>query len=121
MEDNRKEQLEALEILKEFNVRLLKNMNIIIKELSGERLDDTDVFLKGIIDGINWEVQVVNGTLSLLNEGKERIHKEVFNRKILALTDAASAKDDKKIAEAIKELIVEFKALGKAVEEVSGE
>ena len=119
MEDNRKEQLEALEILKEFNVRLLKNMNI--KELSGERLDDTDVFLKGIIDGINWEVQVVNGTLSLLNEGKERIHKEVFNRKILALTDAASAKDDKKIAEAIKELIVEFEALGEAVEEVSGE
>ena len=121
MEDNRKEQLEALEILKEFNVRLLKNMNIIIKELSGERLDDTDVFLKGIIDGINWEVQVVNGTLSLLNEGKERIHKEVFNRKILALADAASAKDDKKIAEAIKQLIVEFEALGEAVEEVSGE
>ena len=118
MEDNRKEQLEALEILKEFNVRLLKNMNIIIKELSGERLDDTDVFLKGIIDGINWEVQVVNGTLSLLNEGKERINKEEFNNKILELSKALKAKDDAKQAEAIRDLIPAFESLEEAAKEV---
>lgn len=44
MEDNRKEQLEALEVLGEFNERLVKNMKIIAKELSGSRLDDTDKF-----------------------------------------------------------------------------
>ena len=35
MEDNRKEQIEALEVLLEFNERLVKNMHIIVKELSG--------------------------------------------------------------------------------------
>lgn len=51
MEDNRAEQIEALQVLEEFNGRLVKmNMEIIVKELSGERLDDTDQFLKGIID-----------------------------------------------------------------------
>ena len=71
MEDARKEQLEALEVLAEFNDRLVKNMNIIVKELSGERLDDTDKFLKSIVDAINWEIQVVNGTMEALNDGKE--------------------------------------------------
>ena len=72
MEDARKEQLEALEVLAEFNERLVKNMNIIVKELSGERLDDTDKFLKSIVDAINWEIQVVNGTMEVLNDGKEK-------------------------------------------------
>lgn len=31
-------------MLLEFNERLVKNMNIIVKELSGKRLDDTDKF-----------------------------------------------------------------------------
>ena len=44
MEDNRAEQIEALQVLEEFNGRLVKNMEIIVKELSGERLDDTDSF-----------------------------------------------------------------------------
>lgn len=47
MEDNRKEQIEALQVLTEFNGRLVKNMSILVKELSGERLDDTDNFVKG--------------------------------------------------------------------------
>ena len=87
MEDNRKEQMEALEILTDFNGRLVKNMTIIVKELSGERLDDTDKFLKSIVDAINWEIQVVNGTIELLNDGKERINKEEFNRAIVSLND----------------------------------
>lgn len=119
MEDNRAEQKEALEVLKEFNVRLLKNMNIVVKELSGERLDDTNKFLKGIIDAINWEVQVVNGTMEMLNEGKERINKEHFNEKILAFSDAIASKEDQKMADAVKALIPEFETLGKAAEEVT--
>ena len=79
--ENRAEQKEALETLVEFNERLIKNMTIIIKELSGERLDDTDKFLNGIVSAINWEVQVMNGTMELLNEGKTRIDKEEFNQK----------------------------------------
>lgn len=119
MEDNRAEQKEALEVLKEFNSRVLKNLTIVTKELSGKRLDDTDKFIKGIIDAINWEVEVVNGTMSLLNEGKERINKEQFNAKIIAFSNAIAAKDDQKMADAVKELIPEFENLGKAAEEVT--
>ena len=118
MEDNRKEQMEALEVLTDFNGRLVKNMTIIVKELSGERLDDTDKFLKSIVDAINWEIQVVNGTIELLNDGKERINKEEFNRAIVSLNDAISAKEDAKMAEEFKKVIPVFGQLGEAAKEV---
>lgn len=102
MEDARKEQLEALEVLTEFNERLVKNMNIIVKELSGERLDDTDKFLKSIVDAINWEIQVVNGTMEVLNDGKERVNKESFNAAVVALSQAIGENDDAKMAEEFK-------------------
>lgn len=118
MEDNRAEQKEALETLTEFNERLLKNMGIVIKELSGERLDDTDKFLDSIINAINWEVQVMNGTMNLLNEGSERINKQTFNQKMLALGAGVKEKEDTKIANALKELVPEFENLGNVAKEV---
>lgn len=118
MEDNRKEQVEALEVLTEFNERLVKNMTIIVKELSGERLEDTDAFLKSIIDAINWEIQVVNGTLDVINEGTERLNKEAFNSAVVSLSDAIGAKDDAKMAEAFKAIIPVFEQLGVAAKEV---
>lgn len=50
MENKREEEIEALEVLVDFNERLIKNMTIIVKELSGKRLDDTDKFLRSIVD-----------------------------------------------------------------------
>lgn len=118
MEDNRAEQIEALEVLAEFNGRLVHNMEIIVKELSGERMDDTDQFLKGIIDAINWEIQVVNGTMQVLNDGKVRVDKESFNADIVALSAAINAKDDAKMAEEFQKVIPVFKQLGESVNEV---
>ena len=118
MEDNRAEQKEALEVLVEFNERVLKNMRIVVKELSGARLEDTNKFLKGIVDAMNWEIQVVNGTMELLNEGKERINKEEFNTAVLKLGDAIKSDEDAAMAEAITELIPVFENLGAAAKEV---
>ncbi|MCI6064530.1 molecular chaperone [bacterium] len=119
MKNNRTEQKEALETLVEFNQRLVKNMNIIVKELSGQRLDDTDKFLKGIVDAMNWEINVMNGTMTLLNEGKQRVDKQAFNKKILNLGAAIKDKNDAAMAKAITELIPEFENLGNAAEEVT--
>lgn len=119
MEDNRAEQKEALEVLIDFNDRVLKNMNIIVKELSGERLEDTNQFLKGIVDAMNWEIEVVNGTMELLNEGKERINKAEFNAAVTRFGDAIKANEDAVMAEAITALIPMFENLGAAAREVT--
>lgn len=118
MEDNRQEQLEALEVLTEFNERLVKNMTILVKELSGARLDDTDKFLKAIVDGINWEIQVVNGTMDVLNEGTSRVDKESFNQSIVSLSKAVESKDDAKMAVEFEKVIPVFRQLGVSAQEV---
>lgn len=118
MEDNRKEQIEALEVLLEFNERLVKNMHIIVKELSGKRLDDTDKFLKSIVDAINWEIQVVNGTMEVINDGEERLDKEAFNKAVSALAEAIKAKDDAAMAAEFENVIPVFENLGEIVAKV---
>ena len=118
MEDNRKEQVEALETLTEFNDRLVNNMQIIVKYLFVNRLEDTDKFLKSILDAINWEIQVVNGTMEVLNEGKERVNKETFNDAVVALSNAVNAKDDAKMAQAFTAIIPVFEKLGESAKEV---
>lgn len=115
MEDSRKEQLEALEVLGEFNERLVKNMKIIVKELSGSRLEDTDKFLKSIIDAINWEIQVVNGTLDVLNEGENRFDKDIFNNTIVALSQAIASKKDEEMSQKFKDAIPQFEKLQNVV------
>lgn len=119
MIENRAEQKEALETLIGFNVRLIENMKLIVKELSGERKEDTDKFLNDIVQALNWEIQVVNGTMELLNEGKIRIHKEAFNERIAALGAAIAAKDDAGMAEQFTNVIPVFEELEKAAEEVT--
>ena len=102
MEDNRKEQIEALEVLLEFNERLVKNMNIIVKELSGKRL----------------EIQVVNGTLEVINDGEERLDKEAFNKAVSALAEAIKAKDDAAMAAEFQNVIPVFEKLGEIAAKV---
>lgn len=121
MEDKRREQAEALGTLAEYNDKVVKNIKILIKELSGKRLDDTDKFQNSILEAINWEIQVVNATLDLLNEGKERVEKDIFNARVTALAAAVQTKEDAQIAEAFSTLLPELVRLGAAAEEVLAE
>lgn len=119
MATNKMEQLEALSILANFNDRLLQNLPTIIDELSGRRQADTDAYLQNILDSINWEIVVTSNSLDLLNEGRVRIEKDVFNQKVMALSEALSAKNDSEIAAALQNLIPCFQQLGNAAKEVT--
>lgn len=121
MEDMRAQQIEALEVLEGYNKRLIKSMKNIIPELEGERKEDTDKFLDEIVKGINWEIGILNGTMTLLNESRERIRKEDINSSILKLSKALEGKKDSEIAASMKETLPVFENFGKAAEEVLGE
>ncbi len=119
MEDLREQQLEALTVLKEYNQKLTKSILLIVEELRGKRQKDTDEFLKKIIEGINWEIQVYNGTKELINENKVRVDKEEMNRHILAFGEAVQAKEDIKLADSFEIDILPFLTkLGDAINEV---
>lgn len=118
MEEQRKEQIEALEVFCNFNERFINNVHTLIKELEGKRKEDTDKFLEEIIKGINWEIGILNGTMTLINEKKEHIQKADFNNNILKLSKALENKNDSKMADALKEALPMFENLGKIAKEV---
>ena len=118
MEDKRTEQIEALQTLAEYNQKVLKNIPILVRELRGERLEDTDKFLTAIVKAINCEDEVLNGTLEVLNEKEERVSKESVNQKIVALSDALKEKDDMAQADACEQLFPELEIIEKAINEV---
>ena len=118
MEDKRAEQMEALQTLEEYNEKVLKNIPILVRELRGARLEDTDKFLQGVINAVNWEVQVLNATIDVINENQERVSKETVNQKIMSLSDALRTKDELAQAEAFEQLLPELENIGKAIGEV---
>jgi hypothetical protein len=118
MEDIRAQQIEALEVFKNYNSRLVKSMDNIIPELEGDRKDDTDKFLDEIVKGINWEIGILNGTMDFINEKEERIKKEEINASILKLSKALEGKKDSQIAASLKETLPVFENFGKVAAEV---
>ena len=118
MEDLRAQQIEALEVLGDYNERLMKSIHSVIKELDGDRKEDTDQFLDEIIKGINWEIGILNGTMELINEDEERLKKEEINSSILELSKALEGKKDDEIAASFKETLPVFENFGKVAEEV---
>ncbi len=118
MEEQRKEQIEALEVFCNFNERFINNVHTLIKELEGKRKEDTDKFLEEIIKGINWEIGILNGTMTFINEKEEHIQKADFNNNILKLSKALQDKNDSKMAKALKEALPMFENLGKIAKEV---
>ena len=88
MENNKKEQLEALKVLADFQNKMISNAEILIEELTTVKKEDTNV---------------LNGTLSLINEESEKLSKEDINSAVTILADALRTQDDKNIAEALEQ------------------
>lgn len=102
MESSRKEQKEALQVLKEFQDKFIANTEILIDELRNSKKEDTDKLLKSVTDAVNWEVGVLNGTMSFINENEELLGKEDINHSVMSLSEALQTGDDGKIADALE-------------------
>lgn len=102
MDDIRQQQIEALQVAHEYTIKLSRGIENVIGELSGNRLEDTDIYLDEIVKGINWTIEIVNRTMDIINEEKQYIVKEEVNQYVEALGEALSKKEDALIADALK-------------------
>ncbi len=108
MEDLRTQQVEALHAAYDYSKKLLKALSEIVLELRGAQKDDTKEYLDKIMEGTNWIIQVVNGTLTLINEKEERISKEDINDIIIELNSAFKDENYAEIANVIESGIIPF-------------
>ena len=115
-EDFREQKIEALEVLSEYNEKLVNGLYMLVTELKEKRKEYTDKFQKSIIDGINWEIEILNRTLTLINDKEELICKEDVNKQILELGEALKGKEDKVIASVLEQNIIpQFNQIGEVI------
>ncbi len=110
MEDLRVQQIEALQVAAPYCGKIITALNNLIEEYSGNKQEDTEEYMKSVINGLNWIFEVYNGTSSLLNEDGAVIDKEDVNDCVIKLN---GAKTDAARAEAFKgilDFVVKFKA-----------
>ena len=107
-EELQAQQVEALQVVNGYIKKLIPSMETIITELSGEKQEDTDAFLDQIINGLNWVIEVFNGTMSLINQDKVVLNKDEVNQEVLQLSDALIAKNDARIATVLDSGILPF-------------
>lgn len=108
MENQFKEEIEALETLKDYNVKIIKALKEVVPELRGEKREDTDEYLRHILKGINWEIEVINGTKHYINRESEKISKEDINHTILKLNDAIQGKQNVELVDILENEMLPF-------------
>ena len=115
----REEKVEAMQAVTEYNPRLLKGLKNVAEELTVDRKEDTDQYLLAVIDGVNWEIQILNRTMDLVNEKEERVNEVATNEIFKKFSAAYQSRDDATIAASIREdLIPFFEKFGAIAEEI---
>lgn len=107
-EDVRTQQVEALQTVNEYIGKLIPSMETVAGELSGDKQEDTDAYLQQIIDGLNWVIEVFNGTMSLINEERVIMDKDEINREVVQLSEALIDKNDARVATVLESGILPF-------------
>lgn len=119
MVENREEKIEALKVAKDYCKRLENGMETLTKELRGERLPDTGEYLKTVVNGLNWIIEVYNATSDLVNENENVIDKDTVNEQTTKLNSALKQNDDALIADTLENGIVPFlEKLQSAIEQI---
>lgn len=101
-------QIEALQTANEYLTKLIPSMEEVIGELKSEPKEDTADYLYQIIDGLNWVIEIFNGTISLINEKSTVMDKEKINQEVLRLSDAMVSKNFEQAATVLDSGILPF-------------
>lgn len=100
-------QVEALQALTEYSPRFLNSLKAVHDELVIERKPDTDEFLDAVIKGMNWEIEVYNGTRELF-EGNSALDKDKANQAFVDFSAAFRRHDDNEMGRLLREMIIPF-------------
>lgn len=101
-------QKENLISADEYLPRLIETAQTVSAELAGEQEEDTHDLFNQVIDGVNYIIEIFNGTLSLTNKDRIVFNTDEVEEMIQILSNAIIAKDDKRVAAAMQNGMIPF-------------
>ena len=102
MDEIRQQQIEALQMGCDYIEKLIPAMKEILPELRGEEKPDTQEYLNQQMDGLNFVIDIMNATMSLINEKETVLIRDNMEEKVQVLNKALGARDHAGIADALE-------------------
>lgn len=100
-ETTREDKIEAIIGICRYDRKLIDALGLLADDFRSGRETLPSEFLGTVMQGINWTVEVLNQVMDVLNEGEDKIEKQMINDALLAFNDAFTAEDVEKIAQTI--------------------
>ena len=105
-ESTRQDKLEAIEGICQYDRKLIDALEDLADDLESGEETLPSKLLGTIMQGINWTVEVLNQVMDVLNEGEEKLEKQMVNDALVAFNEAFTSEDGKKIADAIRKSLI---------------
>lgn len=105
-ETTREDKIEAIIGICRYDRKLIDALGLLADDFRSGRETLPSEFLGTVMQGINWTVEVLNQVMDVLNEGEEKIEKQMINDALVAFNDAFAAGDVDQIAQAIDASLV---------------
>ena len=91
-------QNDAIMQLADYSDKIIPATETVIKELRGNRQDDTDELFGLVIQGINWEIEIFNNCEKVINKNESLVDKSKMAQAVTRLGKVLQERDDIKIA-----------------------
>lgn len=105
-ETSRQDKLEAIEGICQYDRKLIDALEDLADDLESGKETLPSKLLETIMQGINWTVTVLNQVMDVLDEGEDKLDKQMVNDALVAFNEAFTSGDAIKIAEVIRKSLI---------------
>ena len=102
------QQKEAMQEAAGYLSRLIPAAEGMVDEFKGELQEDSYDVLDMVVEGLNWVIQVYNGTKEVINQEQEQINSKAMDQKISEFGSAYTAHDQSAIVSGLEEGVLPF-------------
>lgn len=101
-------QSESIETMYEYNKNLIPKLEAMAIELTDNILEDSWEFLRMMVDGFNWVIEVYNVVSPIINPDNSFIDNSKIDMAVQQFATAFRKKDAEETSKQIKESIIPF-------------
>lgn len=105
-ETSRQDKLDAIEGICQYDRKLIDALEDLADDLESGKETLPSKLLETIMQGINWTVTVLNQVMDVLNEGEDKLDKQMVNDALVAFNEAFTSGDSVKIADVIRKSLI---------------
>lgn len=102
------QQREAMQEAAGYLSRLIPATEEMADEFKGELQEDSYDVLDMVVEGLNWVIQVYNGTKDVINKESEQVDSKAMDQKISKFGTAYTAHDQSGIVSGLEEAVLPF-------------